>query len=139
MDIEWWEIVVAALVAGGILWVTSRKTITLGLDNPSQIRFRPHAEAAGNLKFGGSNTAKEQSVLRQAHDHSFKTRPELEKSELCGCFYCEKTFSPAAITEWIDDGQTAMCPFCGIDSVIGSASGFELSKDFLHRMNERWF
>ena len=59
MDIEWWEIVVAALVAGGILWVTSRKTITLGLDNPSQIRFRPHAEAAGNLKFGGSNTAKE--------------------------------------------------------------------------------
>ena len=139
MDTEWWEIVVAALVAGGILWVTNRKTMTLNLNNRSQADFRPHTQAVGNLKVGGSNTHDEGSILQQAHDHSFKSRAELEKSELCGCFYCEKTFSPAAIAEWIDDGQTAMCPFCGIDSVIGSASGFELSKDFLHRMNERWF
>jgi len=32
-----------------------------------------------------------------------------------------------------------MCPRCGIDSVLGSASGFSLSRDFLNRMHHYWF
>jgi hypothetical protein len=77
--------------------------------------------------------------LEEAHRHAMRNRGELEKSKACGCFYCERVFSPAGITEWIDDGETAMCPYCGIDAVLASASGFELSKKFLHRMCERWF
>ena len=48
-------------------------------------------------------------------------------------------FRPQAIWEWIDDDQTAMCPYCGIDSVIGSASGYPLTRDFLERMASHWF
>ena len=35
-------------------------------------------------------------------------------------FYCNRIFDAEKIHEWIDDenGQTAVCPFCGIDSVI---------------------
>lgn len=77
--------------------------------------------------------------LRLAHGHSSNHREEIERSELCGCFYCEKVFSPAEIGEWIDGGKTAMCPRCGIDSVIGSASGFQLTKEFLHGMCDYWF
>lgn len=49
------------------------------------------------------------------------------------------------IHEWIDVlddsdiGQTAMCPYCGIDSVIGSASGFPITPEFLMRMRAYWF
>jgi hypothetical protein len=48
-------------------------------------------------------------------------------------------FLPAEITDWIDEGQTALCPRCGIDSVIGDRAGFELSPEFLSEMNRYWF
>ncbi|WP_245197274.1 hypothetical protein [Labrys sp. LIt4] len=47
----------------------------------------------------------------------------------------------AKIEEWIDDSAgTALCPECGIDSVIGSASGYPVDdRDFLEAMHELWF
>ena len=77
--------------------------------------------------------------LEAAHDHSIFNRVEVESSALCGCFYCFAIFAPADISEWIDDGQTAMCPKCPIDSVIGSASGFPITPEFLHRMHDKYF
>jgi hypothetical protein len=99
-------------------------------DWPLHIRFRLFVTRL--LKAVGP------SYIR-AHVHATKHRAEIEKSERCGCFYCLQTFSPAEIQEWIDDGDTAMCPRCGIDSVIGSASGFSLSEKFLGRMHDYWF
>lgn len=77
--------------------------------------------------------------VRDAHEHSSKHRAEILASELCGCFYCEKTFGAQEIMDWTDDKQTALCPKCGIDSVIGSCSGFPINKEFLHQMCEHWF
>jgi hypothetical protein len=75
-----------------------------------------------------------------AHAHCANHREELQSSTIAGCFYCCETFPPSAIDEWIDDGQCAMCPRCGIDSVIGDASGFPIrDKDFLREMNGFWF
>lgn len=45
-------------------------------------------------------------------------RKELEKANNCGCFYCKKLYNPKEIKEWCDNKQTAICPYCGIDSVI---------------------
>ena len=65
------------------------------------------------------------------------------RSEVCGCFYCRKTFGPEQITEWVDFhdgvGTTALCPRCGIDAVIGSASGYPITEAFLAAMHRRWF
>lgn len=83
-------------------------------------------------------------AVRQAHTHSSNHRRELEGSDTCGCFYCCRIFSPDAITEWVDEdangiGQCALCPKCGIDSVIGSSSGFPIEEAFLREMNRHWF
>jgi hypothetical protein len=79
----------------------------------------------------------------RAHKNSSLNRDEILKDSLCGCFYCLRTFVPVEILEWIDvvEGvaQTALCPMCGIDAVIGSASGFPITADFLKRMNQHWF
>lgn len=72
-----------------------------------------------------------------AHEHAFRQREELEHSDGCACFYCFKTFAPAEITTWVDDNKTAICPHCGMDSVIGSASGFPLTKVALRKMHAR--
>jgi len=74
-----------------------------------------------------------------AHRHSLANRAELEKSEICGCFYCLTIFPPTKIADWIDDGQTALCPYCPVDSVIGSASGYPITREFLERMRAHWF
>ena len=46
------------------------------------------------------------------------------------------------IHEWIDDenGQTAVCPFCGIDSVIPETvnNEYKLTKELLQELNRRF-
>jgi hypothetical protein len=84
-----------------------------------------------------------------AHKHSSNHREEIVKSDICGCFYCLSIFKPSEILDWIgvkeneadinEKGQTALCPKCGIDSVIGSKSGYPITKDFLEKMHTHWF
>ncbi|MDF2946664.1 MAG: conserved hypothetical cytosolic protein [Bacillales bacterium] len=76
-----------------------------------------------------------------AHKHSINNQESIEVSEICGCFYCLEFFSPDEVEEWIDDvnGKTALCPHCGIDSVIGDAAGYSLNETFLEKMHEYWF
>jgi hypothetical protein len=80
----------------------------------------------------------------KAHNHSIRHYNELKQSDLCGCFYCCKTFKFSQITDWVKDSeeeaeQTALCPFCGIDSIIGSKSGYPIEKKFLKQMKKKWF
>jgi len=81
------------------------------------------------------------STLDAAHRHSSNHRTELESSEVCGCFFCHHTLIAADIEEWIEDeGETALCPHCGVDAVIGSASGYPVAdRSFLSAMHSRWF
>ena len=79
----------------------------------------------------------------RAHRHSIRHREALLASERCGCFYCGAIFPPADIKDWTDDwegvGQTARCPRCGIDSVIGSEAGYPVTPEFLAAMTAHWF
>ena len=79
--------------------------------------------------------------MKEAHKYSLSNREALRKSALCGCFHCLKIFPPTEIREWIRDknGQTALCPYCGIDAVIGDSSGYAISTAFLEDMKEYWF
>lgn len=80
-------------------------------------------------------------TLDAAHRHSSNHREALQQSHVCGCFYCCSTLSAAEVEEWLDDEDgTALCPRCGIDSVIGSKSGYPVSdQHFLKAMHQRWF
>lgn len=79
--------------------------------------------------------------IYEAHGHSIDHRTEVEGSSICGCFYCLHIFPPSSITEWIknDRNEFAMCPKCGIDAVLGDASGYPITKEFLEEMNKYWF
>jgi hypothetical protein len=88
--------------------------------------------------------------LTAAHKHSISHRAEILASEICGCFHCLAIFLPSQIDGWVDHpqiggdaisdiGETALCPRCHIDSVVGSRSGYPITPEFLKRMKERWF
>jgi len=75
----------------------------------------------------------------RAHRHSQYHREEIEASETCGCFYCLEIFAPSTITRWTDKDTTAICPKCGIDSVIGNESQYPITVEFLTLMRDSWF
>lgn len=66
----------------------------------------------------------------------YRTEDENTK---CGCFYCLKIFEPKEIEEYIEDDNeldrygTAICPYCGIDSVISESSGYPITEDFFEK------
>lgn len=61
----------------------------------------------------------------------------------CGCFYCKSIYSASEVKEWCDnDGRgdkTALCPKCGIDSVLGDTTFVELIPELLELMNMLFF
>ena len=87
--------------------------------------------------------------VMDAHKHSANHRKEIEQSDQCGCFYCLSIYPSGDVTEWCDVyadevgedpyGHTALCPNCDIDSVIGSASGYPVTLEFLTAMKKVWF
>ena len=88
-----------------------------------------------------------EDVIKLAHIHSSRHRRELAMSKVCACFYCGSIFALDEIKDWlsnlIDDlneEDTALCPKCGIDSVIGDKSGFPIANSkFLAAMRAYWF
>ena len=81
--------------------------------------------------------------LKQSHRSSFENKKQILASNIVGCFYCKQLFPATEITneDYIQDKNsgTAECPHCRIDSVIGDASGIELSFEFLEAMNKYYF
>ena len=78
------------------------------------------------------------AMYKPARQHSRHNKTEVEASTKCGCFFCRATFDPKAIYTYVE-GDTAICPNCGMDAVIGDVTGFELSDEFLVAMFRQWF
>ena len=87
-----------------------------------------------------------ESIWRYCTHH----RDLLARSDRAGCFHCGAIFSPTEITEWIGEppampsgtvtanGVTALCPRCGMDAVLPSAT-VSISRDLLAQMAEHYF
>ena len=78
----------------------------------------------------------------KAHEYSSYNYEAFRNDTACGCFYCGKIFSYAEINDWTpepDGSKTALCPYCGIDSVIGESSGYPITEEFLEEMKKYWF
>ena len=81
------------------------------------------------------------------HSASIRHEAEIKNSQKCGCFNCMAMFNPQHITERIDErpnaqgisGRTALCPICGIDSVLPDSIGVPLTLTLLEEMNQVWF
>lgn len=75
----------------------------------------------------------------EAHKYCKGNKKQLSNDRICGCFYCLEIFPPKEIKTWLHYEETAICPYCCIDSVIGESTGYPITKEFLKKMNEHWF
>lgn len=72
-----------------------------------------------------------QEQANNASKASSKSKEVLSKAKLAGCFHCTEIFPVSEIVEWVDDKDTALCPKCGVDSVLGDNQGYPLNKQSL--------
>jgi hypothetical protein len=82
--------------------------------------------------------------VKEAYVHTNDHRDEILASNSVGCFYCCKVFPKTQIEKWVDEDKegvshTALCPICGVDSLIGDAAGYVLNTKFLENMKSYWF
>jgi hypothetical protein len=77
--------------------------------------------------------------LSRPYRRSVLNRVDVLRSDACGCFRCLAIFDPSTIRSWVDTGQTAVCPKCGMDSVLGDASGFALTDELLGALQQQYF
>jgi len=63
---------------------------------------------------------------------SFRNRSRIAAASRCGCFHCHAVFPGSEVQDWTDDGQTALCPRCGIDAVLADVTDTETLRE-LHR------
>lgn len=82
------------------------------------------------------------SVAEEAWPHTQGNRSEVESSMYCGCYGCLQIVTRFEIRDWLSDsygyGETALCPKCGLDAIIGDASGFPINRELLAGMHSHW-
>ena len=80
----------------------------------------------------------EEAKLEILHAKSSNNRELVKASEKCYCFYCKSSMNSSEITNYLADG-TALCPHCGIDSVIPDSINEPINEELISQMNEYWF
>lgn len=81
----------------------------------------------------------EKELMEKASELSFKNRDMVDKSSKCGCYACCQIYDAKYVWEYVDDGETALCPICYIDSVLPDASGVKLNNTILNKLRKKWF
>lgn len=79
-----------------------------------------------------------ESELVAIHKLCRSNRESVENSDTSSCFCCLENVDKEEIEFYCDDGETVICPNCGVDAVIAS-SACPLSKELLLTMKNRWF
>lgn len=95
----------------------------------------------GNYKFKIKRTYsyEKKSQLERLHTYSSHNKRLIDISNQCYCFYCRSCMDHSEIRDYMDNGQTAICPKCGIDSIIPDSIEEAVDENIILQMNEYWF
>ena len=85
--------------------------------------------------FGKKKPKEEVQVEKSAPEISKDNRQHIHPDTDCGCYFCLTVVKGSEITDWIDQGQTALCPRCMLDAVIPNCS----DKEYLKEQHKKWF
>lgn len=74
------------------------------------------------------------ALLKHTHDNEI----EILQSKTCTCLFCRHTLDARSVGDWVDteQGVSAVCPECGMASLIGDASGYLFDRDSLREINQ---
>jgi NAD-dependent SIR2 family protein deacetylase len=76
--------------------------------------------------------------LQRIYQHSRLNQQFMVPGAACRCFHCLQEFPTEEVSRWTDGGKTALCPRCGIDSVL-SNNADELTDALIRRLQAIYF
>ena len=91
------------------------------------------------MKINKTYSYEKESLYKKIHAYSSHNRKLIEASEKCHCFYCKGSMNSREIVEYIDQGQTAICPKCGIDAIVPDGIDEKIDDALINEMHEYWF
>lgn len=77
--------------------------------------------------------------LKAAIGYATANRDKLKISKYAACYYCKQIYPASEVVEFCDSETTALCPKCGIDSVLSDQSPYEFKIEVLEELNQFWF
>ena len=90
-------------------------------------------------KFRFTYSHEKEVQLERLHAYSANNRSLIADSNKCYCFYCKQSMYRGEVEEYIDNGQTALCPRCQIDAIIPDSIEESVDENIIAEMNEYWF
>ena len=80
-----------------------------------------------------------ESQLERLNAYSSHNKRYIAVSNKCYCFHCLACVDHSEITEYLDAGQTAICPKCGIASIIPDSIDDTVDEKIISEMHAYWF
>lgn len=77
--------------------------------------------------------------LGDIYQYSTRHKKSILESPYAGCFFCKTLVPTRDITEWVHEDQTAICPKCGVDSLLPDNQYFPITPELLQIMYEEYF
>lgn len=73
--------------------------------------------------------------IEKASNKAIYNALKINPNMVCSCYYCLSKYRGSEVNEYVDDGKTALCPVCGIDSVLPK----EIDGDELQKIHDYYF
>ena len=77
--------------------------------------------------------------IRMAPKLAINNKTNLKLANECACYYCLKSFNYENVKEWVDNNDTAICPFCSVDAVVPIYEEKDGDIEFLSKIRKYWF
>lgn len=81
----------------------------------------------------------EKIKVKRLHAYSSNNKDLIEKSEYCYCFFCKKKIESNQIVRYLENEDTALCPYCGVDSIIPDCVDVVIDDKTIDNMYNYWF
>lgn len=78
-------------------------------------------------------------LLEKLRTCSSNNRQTIAISDRCYCFHCKASMDHSEITDFLEDGQTAICPHCGVDAILPDYIDENINEDVVSQMHDYWF
>ena len=73
-------------------------------------------------------------LTKKVHKLSSNHRELIKVANKATCFYCFNSIKYEDIADWIDNDNTAVCPCCGVDSVVPN-----ITSNLIKHINKEYF
>lgn len=102
----------------------------------SEIR---HFKGKNKNKYYYDYSYEKKTLFNKLHTYAYNNRSLIQQANYCYCFHCKNKIEAKYINDYIDNGVTALCPKCNVDSLIPDCIDEEITDKVIYDMNKYWF